>query len=41
MFEYIQTKYPEIFEKIRTDKKLSDELEESLTKAITEFKETF
>ncbi len=41
LFEYIQTKYPEIFEKIRTDKKLSDELEESLTKAITEFKETF
>ena len=41
LFEHIQTKYPEIFEKIRTDKKLSDELEESLTKAITEFKETF
>ena len=41
LFEFIQTKYPEIFEKIRTDKKLSDELEESLTKAITEFKETF
>ncbi len=41
LFEHIQTKYPEIFEKIKTDKKLSDELEESLTKAITEFKETF
>ena len=41
LFEFIQTKYPEIFEKIKTDKKLSDELEDSLSKAITEFKETF
>ena len=41
LFELISTKYPEIFEKIRTDKKLSDELEESLVKAISEFKETF
>ena len=41
LFEHINTKYPEIFEKIRTDKKLSDELEDSLSKAITEFKETF
>ena len=41
LFEFIQTKYPEIFEKIKTDKKLSDELDDSLSKAITEFKETF
>ncbi len=41
LFEFVQTKYPEIFEKIKTDKKLSDELEDSLSKAITEFKETF
>ncbi len=41
LFEHINTKYPEIFEKIKTDKKLSDELEDSLSKAITEFKETF
>ena len=30
-----------IFEKIREEKKLSDELEDALKKAITEFKETF
>ena len=41
LFEFISTKYPEIFEKIRTEKKLSDEIDESLVKAITEFKETF
>ena len=40
LFEYISTKYPDIFEKIREEKKLSDELEDAL-KAITEFKETF
>ena len=40
-FEYISTKYPDIFEKIREEKKLSDELEDALKKAITEFKETF
>ena len=41
LFEYISTKYPDIFEKIREEKKLSDELEDALKKAITEFKETF
>lgn len=41
LFEFISTKYPEIFEKIRAEKKLSDELEDALKKAITEFKETF
>ncbi len=41
LFEYISTKYPEIFDKIREEKKLSDELEDDLKKAITEFKETF
>ncbi len=41
LFEYISTKYPEIFDKIREEKKLSDELEDALKKAITEFKETF
>ena len=40
LFEYISTKYPDIFEKIREEKKLSDELEDALKKAITEFKET-
>ena len=41
LFEYISTNYPDIFEKIREEKKLSDELENTLKKAITEFKETF
>ncbi|MBO5426660.1 MAG: F0F1 ATP synthase subunit alpha, partial [Lachnospiraceae bacterium] len=41
LFEYISTKYPEIFEGIRTEKKLTDEIEETLVKAISEFKETF
>ena len=41
LFEYISTNYPEIFDKIREEKKLSDELEDALKKAITEFKETF
>ncbi|MFR5952271.1 MAG: F0F1 ATP synthase subunit alpha [Coprococcus sp.] len=41
LFEYISTKYPDIFEKIREEKKLSDESEDALKKAITEFKETF
>ena len=41
LFEYISTNYPDIFEKIREEKKLSDELEDALKKAITEFKGTF
>jgi len=41
LFEYISTNYPDIFEKIREEKKLSDALEDALKKAITEFKETF
>ena len=41
LFEYISTKYPDILEKISEEKKLSDELEDALKKAITEFKETF
>ena len=41
LFEFIDTKYPEIFETIRTNKKLDDSVEESLEKAITEFKAEF
>ncbi|MGN0367829.1 MAG: F0F1 ATP synthase subunit alpha [Wujia sp.] len=41
LFEYISTNNPEIFENIKTQKKLTDEIEESLKKAITQFKETF
>ena len=41
LFEFIDTKYPEIFEKIRTEKKISDELDSMLSKAIEEFKGSF
>jgi len=38
LFEYIDTKYPEIPESIRTTKELSEEMEEKLVKAINEVK---
>ncbi|MGN0150860.1 MAG: F0F1 ATP synthase subunit alpha [Wujia sp.] len=41
LFEYISTNAPEIFETIRTEKKLTDEIEQNLIKAITAFKEQF
>ncbi|MCM1288679.1 MAG: F0F1 ATP synthase subunit alpha [Clostridium sp.] len=41
LFEHIATKYPEIFEGIRKEKKLTEDIEEKLVKAIEEFKETF
>ncbi len=39
LFEFVDTQYPEIFAKIREEKKLSPELEEMLDKAIATFKE--
>ena len=41
LFEFIDTKYPEIFETIREKKKLDEALEEQLAKAINEFKAEF
>ena len=41
LFEFISTKYPEIFETIKTEKKINEELEGKLVEAINEFKETF
>ncbi len=41
LFEHIATKYPEIFETIKTEKKITDELESKLVEVINEFKETF
>ena len=41
LFEFIQTKYPEIPEAIRTEKVMSDKTEEALVKAINEFKAEF
>ncbi len=41
LFEFIDTKYPEIPEKIRSEKVLSEELEEKLAAAVSEFKGQF
>ncbi len=41
MFEYIDTKYPEIPESIRADKEIKEETEKKLVKAIEEFKSNF
>ena len=41
LFEFIQTRYPEIPESIKTEKVLTEETEEKLVKAIAEFKEEF
>ena len=41
LFEFIDTKYPEIPESIRKDKEITDETEEMLVKAIKEFKDEF
>ena len=38
LFEYVDTKYPEIPESIRTTKELSEEIEEKLVQAIKEVK---
>ena len=41
LFDYVQTKYPEIPESIRETKQLSDEMNEKLAAVITECKEKF
>jgi len=41
LFEYIDTKYPEIPESIRKDKEISEDTEKTLVKAIEAFKESF
>ena len=41
LFEYIDTKYPEIFSNIRESKQMNEATEEVLVKAITEFKAEF
>ena len=38
LFEYVETQYPEVYEMIREEKKLTPELEDVLNKAITAFK---
>ncbi|MBR5422040.1 MAG: F0F1 ATP synthase subunit alpha, partial [Lachnospiraceae bacterium] len=41
LFEYIDTKYPEIPEKIRTEKEMKGDVEEKLKKAIADFTKDF
>ena len=41
LFEFIDTKYPEIPASIAQEKVISEDMEETLKKAITEFKEQF
>jgi F-type H+-transporting ATPase subunit alpha len=41
LYPFIETKYPQIFENVRTKKKLDDETEELLKKALEEFKAGF
>ncbi len=41
LFEYIDTKYPEIFEGIRETKQIDESLEEVVVKSINEFKAEF
>ena len=41
LFEFIDTKYPEIPEAIRTDRELKEETEQKLIKAIEECKASF
>ena len=38
LFEFVDTQYPEIFKKIREQKKLTDEIESQLDEAITAYK---
>ena len=40
-FEYVDTKYPDVPEAIRTEKVISDETEAKLVKAIEECKADF
>ena len=41
LFEYVDTRYPEIPEAIRTEKEMSGEIEAKLVKAIEECKTQF
>ena len=41
LFEYIDTRYPEIPESIRTEKVMSEEIEQKLIAAINECKKEY
>ncbi|OQX74596.1 MAG: F0F1 ATP synthase subunit alpha [Campylobacteraceae bacterium 4484_4] len=38
---YVEAKYPDLLEKIRTEKKIDDDIKEQLNKVLEEFKATF
>ena len=41
LYPYIEAKYPEIFEEIRSKKTIEKDLEDNLIKALNDFKATF
>ncbi|NOZ12017.1 MAG: F0F1 ATP synthase subunit alpha [Acidobacteria bacterium] len=41
LYSFVENRYPEIYETIRTEKQLTDELVKNLGEAITEFKKDF
>ncbi len=41
LYPFIEAKYPQVLEQIRSKKKIDDEVEDLLKKALTEFKSTF
>ena len=41
LYPFVEAKYPEILEKIRSKKKIDDEIEDLLKKALNDFKATF
>ena len=41
LYSFIEAKYPNIFEDIRTKKTIEKDLEENLAKALNDFKMTF
>lgn len=41
LFEFIDQKYPKLFEEIKTKKAIDDQVKTSLTKALEEFGTTF
>ena len=38
LFDYVDAQYPEVFNKIREEKKLTEEIETMLNEAITSYK---
>jgi F-type H+-transporting ATPase subunit alpha len=41
LYQFIETRHPEIFEKLREERKISDELDQQMAKALSEYGEEF